>query len=464
MAIQLYQRNTNELRAILEPDESSEQQGAIMGADQVVINVATWKAIPFKIGDYANIFGGVYKLNALPSVTKVWKFKYQYSLTLEGLMYDLTKVQYLFLNANNQFTEAKFSFRGRPLELCQLIIYNLRRVFPEAPWRLGFVIEAEPQTIDFTAQNCLEALSTIASTFNTEYLFEGHTINLYKKQLNSGVVLEYGQNNTLYGLTRQNADNSNVITRLYAFGSNRNIGSNYRLGAQFLRMAESLYIEKTDDPRWIVEDTVYFDGTDGRPEIYPHRTGVVSGVTSPFIFTDDSMDFDVNAYLLPDGTSAKITFNTGLLSGLVFELHSYNAATRTFTINPNTEISTFTAPSEDYKPAVGDAYVITDILQPISYINEAEAQLKAEAIKYLNENSSPQLTYSVVCNPIFFKQNNITVSLGQTVGIIDADLDINRQIRITGFTRNLRTPSLFTMTLSDTVKVQSTIVKLINGL
>lgn len=462
--VELYRYNTNDIRAILDPDSNSEQQGAIMGADMVIIDVSVPAPIEFKIGDYATVFGGLYKLNALPSVTKVWLRKYQYTITLEGLMYDLTKVQYLFLNANNFFTEAKFTFRGRPLEFCQLIIYNLRRVFPDAPWKLGYVIDAEPQSIDFTAQNCLEALSTIASTFNTEYLFEGYTINLYKKQLVSGVILEYGQNNTLYGLTRQNADNSNVITRLYAYGSNKNIGSNYRFGAQFLRMADGLFIEKGVSIYGVFEDTVYFDGTDGRPEIYPHRTGTVTAVESPFIFTDASMDFDVNGYLLTDGTSPKITFNTGLLSGLTFDIHQYNASTKTFTINPNTEETTINAPSVDYTPVVGDQYVITDILQPIPYINAAEALLKAEAIKYLNENSSPKLTYSVVCNPIFFKQNGIVISLGQTVGIKDAELDIDRQIRITGFTRNLRNPSLFTMTLSDTVKVQSTIVKLINGI
>lgn len=462
--VDIYQYNTNAIRATLDPDENSEQQGAIMGADQVVLNVSVGRAIPFKIGDYATIFGALYKMNTLPTVTKVWQRKYQYTITLEGLMYDLGKVQYLFLNANNHFTEAKFTFRGRPRELCDLIIYNLKRVFPDAPWKLGFVIDAEPLSIDFSAQNCLEALSTIANAFTTEYLFEGYTINLYKKQLNSGLVLEYGQNNTLYGLTRQNADNSNIITRLYAYGSNKNIGSNYRFGAQYLRMADGLFIEKTNDPSWIVEDTVYFDGTDGRVEVYPHRTGVVSAVASPFIFTDADIDFDVNGYLLPDGTSAKITFNTGLLSGLVFEMHNYDATTKTFTINPNTNETTIAAPSEDYKPVVGDEYVITDITQPLSYINKAESELKAEAQRYLNENSSPKLTYSVVCNPIFFKQNNITIFLGQTVGIIDADLDINRQIRIVGFTRNLRNPNLFTMTLSDTVKVQSTIVKLINGI
>lgn len=456
------------IRHIIDPDANSQQSGQIMSTDMVAVNFTSKEAILFSILDYANIFRIPYKINTLPEVTKISGLDYQYIITLEGLMFDLTKVQYLFLNASNVFTEGKFTLRGKPRDFGDLIIHNLRRIFPNAPWKLGSVIDADYKSIDFNSQNCMEALSTVTKSFTTEYSFDGYTINIYQKQLPSGINLTYGYENPLYGLSRKNTDNSNVITRLYAFGSNKNIGSNYRLGAQYLRMAAGLYIEKNTDIYGVFEGCVNFDGTNGNIEIYPHRTGTVTGVTlpytAPFTFVDNTMDFDVNPYLMPDGSAAVITFNTGLLGGLNFNLNAYNAATKTFTINPDTSQTTIVAPSIDWAPAVGDQYVITNILQPIAYINNAEALLLSSAKDYLDIKSTPNVTYSVVCNPLFFKANPIPVVLGQTVGIVDAALGINRQIRITAYTRNLRNPALYTMTLSDTVKVQSTIVKIINGL
>jgi hypothetical protein len=75
------------------------------------------------------------------------------------------------------------------------------------------------------------------------------------------------------------------------------------------------YIQYNTQVYGVIEQTITFD------DIYPHRTGVVTGVDAlnPFIFDDTLIDFDVNSYLLP-GTSAKVVFNTGQLAGYSFEI------------------------------------------------------------------------------------------------------------------------------------------------
>ena len=124
-----------------------------------------------------------------------------------------------------------------------LIISNLNELYPGAGWALGTVDDSDYTSVDFDSQNCLQVLGTLATTFLTEYLFDGRTINLTTRQPSSGVTLEYGKGKALWSLGLQNTNSAgtpSIITRLYAYGSNRNIGSNYRDGALFLRMAAGL--------------------------------------------------------------------------------------------------------------------------------------------------------------------------------------------------------------------------------
>jgi hypothetical protein len=219
-------------------------------------------------------------------------------------------------------------------------------------------------------------------------------------------------------------------------------------------MAKGLYIEKNTDKYGVFESSQSFD------TIYPQRTGRVSAVATPRIFSDSAIDFNVNDYLLP-GTTAKITFNTGLLAGYTFVIASFDHTTKTFTINQNTGEQTTILPTADLLPVVGDTYVLTDINMPDSYINAAEAALLTAAQEYLNANCEPKYKYTVVCDPIYFKRNHLSVKLGQLVTLHDLNLAIDINIRVFGLTRNIRVPSGYTFTLSDFIAIPL-ITKIIN--
>jgi hypothetical protein len=462
MSVTIYTK-AGELRAVIEPDEQSAQSCGIMRDDTVTLNISVAAPIAFQIGDYATIFNNRYQLNQEVKFKKVSTKNYEYILVMEGYMYDLGKTAFLFLDAGNHFTEGQFTFRGRPIDFINVIIYNMNRIYP-GQWQVGNVVDADYHTLTFNSQNCLEVLSNLAQTFLTEYLIIGQTIHLYQRQLDSGITLEYGPGKALFSISRDNQSTNgqgDVITRLYAYGSNRNIGSNYRFGAKFLRMADSLFIEKNTDLYGVFEKTIFFDGSSQTPEIYPRRTGTVSAVTSPFIFTDASIDFDVNAQLMP-GVTAKLTFNTGQLAGYSFTINAFNYGTKTFTINKNTDEQTIDVPSALLSPAIGDNYVLTDILMPLSYVDDAEAELLVNAQKYLAENSPAKVVFSVECNPFYFKANGVQLQLGYIYGLLAAELGVDRQIRATAFTRNIRNPILYTVELADKVTVQPLIVKLLN--
>jgi len=465
--ITIYAKGTTNVRAVIDPDDKSQQQCGIMREDIVTLTFSVPDFINFQIGDYAEIFGTNYQINLPAEFTKVATRNFQYTVTLEGPMYDLRKCVYLFLDANNFFTEGQFTLLGKPIDFLNLIIYNLNRLYPGAGWAVGTCDDGAYQSIDFASQNCLEVLSTLAQTFLTEYRIDGKKISLTVAQPVSGVTLEYGKGKALTSIQQQNTNTSteaNLITRLYAYGSNKNIVSNYRNGSKYLRMAAGLYIEKNVAKLGVFEAIVYFDGTTLTPEIYPQRTGVVSAVISDFSFTDADIDFDVNDQLIP-GVTAQLTFNTGLLAGYTFDIASFDNDTKTFVFNANTSDQTIVIPSDTLKPAIGDTYVLINILMPLAYVNDAEAQLLLNAQQYLKNNGPAKLTFTVGCNPLWFKKTGTVLKLGYTYNLVSVDAGINRQIRLVDFTRNIRKPNFYTnLILADQVIVQPTIVKLINAI
>lgn len=451
---------TGALRAVIHPDSSSGEASEIMGQDVFQLGITVPVRIAFEYGDYVIVNGRKFRLNTPPNPeTKNAEREFEYSLTFESDLQQIGKVAFLFLDSLNRFTESEFPLTGPAEIFIKLLVANLNRVYPSVNYVVGSVIDSETKTIDFTGGNCLEALNTIAETFETEFHVIGNKVSLYKREISTGYVLMQGKDQALYQISRSPQANSNPITRVYGYGSSRNIGSNYRNGARRLRMAETLYSEKnngleTGNGKYdIIEVTKFFE------EVYPRRNGKVTGTTSPLVFTDSSMDFNVNSYLMPD---AKIEFTSGQLSGYDFTISSYNNATKTFTINKNTKDQTIEIPSALLKPAIGDSYVITDILMPNQYIINAEAELKQKVQEYLDSVSGDVATeLNVVCNPKFIKEAGWQFALGDIVTVLDPDLNLNRQIRVIGYTRNWQYPSLYTLKLADSVKDKS-LIKLIN--
>lgn len=463
--INIYQYNTADLRATVDPDDKSTQDCGIMRGDTVNLNFTDATFIEFRVGDYATLFGGRYRMNRDSAWGKIADRNWQYTLVLEGSYHQLGRVSYFTLDEFNHLTKGKFELRGRPVDFLDLVVSNMNRVFPGEGWVRGMVVDADYQSIPFDSQSCLQVLSTLADKYNTEFLINGTVISLIKTQPASGQVLEYGRGKALYGIARGNQnDHSGIITRLYVYGSSKNIGDNYRGGADRLRMADSLYIDKNVSSYGVYEDTIVFDGTNGLAEIFPHRTGTVSAVTANNIFTDASMDFDVNAQLMP-GVTAKVTFNTGQLAGVTFEVSAYDDGTKTFTINPNTDSQTVTLPNDDLKPAVGDKYVIVDIIMPLAYVTQAEADLRQAGVKWLNDNGPAKFVFTPNSNPLYFQSTGIELHLGYSYQLLVADAGVSRQTRVMSWSRNLRKPNIYTnLVLSDTVVPQLPIVKLLNTL
>lgn len=555
-----------DLFVTIKPDGSSNQQKQVMGNNLVTIVFEDNHYIKFAINDYVTIFGERYQLSQLPTITKGSRYFYKYTLVMNSEGYDLAKIQYLFLGADNALREADFSLMANADKFVDLVISNANRA--GSGWIKGQVIPSGYKNLTFSKENCYNALSRLAEEFKTEFWVVGKTIHLTKKSTDTGQIYKQGRYKGLYEITRQNSSDANVITRLWAFGAEKNLPTDYNGGARRLQMRSTIatplvepllihdvtcvvvdngdgtqdmtftFTPATDgsvaaqtieyrlvgtsgtwhastgsaasprtitavigtynvrfrsqnsgvvtseitvsgtfatsllpstgfQPQYYVEDNVALYGviesTEYFDDIFPRRTGTVTSinVSDFYKFFDTSMDFDVNNQLLP-GISAKITFNTGQLAGYTFNIGNYNNATKEFTILKNKDEKILDVPSADLKPAIGDTYVLTDILMPKTYIDAAEVELKNAAIALLDQISEPQVKYTMIFDPAFLKNLTRQLNIGDLVWISDDELELLKKIRIISTTRNIVNEYQYQAELSDIVTL-GTISLIVNA-
>ena len=434
------------LRTVIEAGDGDIQNKSIIGVDVTPIEWSSPVPVSFEIGDYADILGSRYTLNQRVSRNKVFNRDFRYNFPFEGEAYKLARAEYLFLDSFNRYTKSYFFLNASPIDHLRLLVSNMNRLFPLDGWVIGNCLDGPIKNIQYDGINCLEAINIMTSKdqgWDTEFFVEGKKISLFRRQSSSGITMRFGPREAIHSITDEPQGNENPITRLYAYGSNKNLGSNYRLGEERLRLDGNRYVDLfTSEVSDIYEDTQIFE------DIYPQRTGTITSITSPLIFTDSSMNFNVNSQLIPD-TTAKVVFKSGLLSGYTFEITNYNNGTKTFTIAVNTDEQTVTVPSEFLYPQVGDQYTLVDIIMPESYVVEAEAQLRQVALKWLADNGTPKKKYTVVCNPFWFRLNAASLKLGEVVTIDVPDLEINLQIRVITINRNIRNPYIYAIELAD---------------
>jgi hypothetical protein len=441
---------------------TGQQSKKIMGENIVTMSITLPRSVDFEINDYVDVFSDSiierYFLLDLADVKKTSSIEFTYTITFKGWQYKLGDAALLMADANNQFTLSGQSIMGNLDVFMNLVITNANR--DQTGWVKGNVDATDFQLITFgDNETCLSALATLAIAFNTEWWVNGQTINMSKQGVVEDITYEYGKGKGLYDITRTQSTDKQIFTRLYAYGSDRNIPADYKGHSNKLKLPGTTpYLEKnvwvnpadhsSGVKYGVIEYIQVFD------DIYPHRVGTVTSLGADiFTFTDSAIDFDVNAQLLGQGTTAKVTFNTGLLAGYTFEMNSFNATTKEIKINLNQDDKAFVLPSAPYIPAIGDTYVITDIAMPASYITAAENKLADAAQALLDTNSSPIVTYGVTCDPVNFKARGIVLVLGNYVHVVDTDLHLDSNIRIVGFTRDLQIPSKYSMDLADVVSI-----------
>jgi hypothetical protein len=461
---------------------SARQNWTLNGDDTVDITVQSPFSQTYEIGDQISVFGRVYTLNRLPKPKKTGMHEFQYSLQFEGIQYDLLRATYdVNINTtNNQLQDVQGdSLTGNLQRFLTVLVANANRVFP-GKWALGACPEtATDMTLTFgESDNCLSVLQSLMEKFDESYFFDITTsgnvyvINVRSTSRTLPLTLEFGRGKGLYMISRDNVSSANIITRLKVFGSASNITSKYRADRLCLpgRTKAQSYIEKPE----AVAKYGIFEGRKHFENIKPTFTGHVQAVgDSIFEFIDPSITFDLNlkdangntVYLL-DGVTAKVHFNSGNLAGYEFDIVKYDHATHKVTLRKFTDDRGMVFPSETsqaFRFAPGNEYKILDITLPPELISKAEAELAEAAVKYYDQNSQPKVQYSVSVTKVFIEKTFATEAgivnvfePGDYVPIKDADIDVDKSIRIKSISRNILDPYEYTLTISDTVTTTTT--------
>lgn len=405
----------------VEIDEQTVLVKKLMSADRITLRVTVSAALPLELGDHITYGGANYYLNQAPLIEKINDKTHKYTCNFEGILYDLFNK--LFISSDNLL---EFAYTGNAEDVLTLIVANLNQIY--TGWAVGTVDATVEKTFEFANDNCRTALTKLAEAYNFEFELVGKTINL-KEAVGTvrDITFKYGQNQGLYTLTRKTVEDKNLITRLYAYGSTKNLPYTYRNRAKRL-VFEERTLEKNVSVYGIRE------GFYTNEDIYPNRTATLTAVSDvatgeDSYVEDSSIDFNINDYLA-EGLTAKIVFKSGELSGYEFEIWKFDWATKRIYFNPIQESDGYVIPNEDRLPQVGDTYTLVDINMPEIYIINAEAFLKAEAQKYLDANCVPKLLYVVKIDPKYTKAESITLDAGDLVTIEDTFLGIDRAIRI----------------------------------
>ena len=465
--------------------KSATQTWNLNADETVVITVESPFPQQYEIGDKITVFGRDYTLNRLPPVKKTGMHEYQYTLTFEGIQYDLIRAQYelsVETSGNTLQDVQGDSLTGTLRKFMEVLIANANRIFP-GKWSLGTCPETDYKTLTFDGENCLAVLQNLCNEFtegSTTVEFDINKVNgVYVVDMKKvGSVLPYtfqfGRGGGMYELTRQNVTSSDIVTKLYVFGSSENISLKYR--------ADRLCLPGCTKHQSFIQDNALvakygiIEGRKVFDKIKPHYDGNVTSIVAGNVlqFVDSGFPFDLMAkngdetiYLVP-GENAKIHFNTGNLAGYEFEVTNYEHSTRKFTLKKFQDDRGDVFPNDSstaFQFGQGDKYKILGIIYPDSITNAAESELQEESALYYPQVSQPKVQYALSLEKNFLKKlvggdvSNAIVNAfvpGDYLHIIDHDIDVDKSIRIKGFTRDILDEYKYTLTISDTVTTSTT--------
>lgn len=403
---------------------------------ELVFNEVTVIDIP--IGAYVEYNGSRYTVTN-PVTPDIIDGGYKYTIQFKADWMRWEGVTYFYINEFSQKNETSWSMTATPDLFLQMIVENISRATGKTYTFSYDSSLTATKDLQFNNTTVLEALSMVADSFETEWWIEGDVIHLSRCEHGDALALTYGQNIGVPSVQRS----SEYATRIYAFGSTRNITQDYQnsgttnaLVEKRLTLPAGKYpngykdIKPNLSPEEIIEKTVIFD------DIYPSSDFAISDVrvkVSVDSTTEVGKDENGNPIyasmpvyffkiagiafsedLIIEGLTLKVHFLTGHLQGREFEL-AYHKDTSEYEIIVNQD-GAIKLPNETLLPQDNDVVVLFNIVMPDEYVTSAENRLEAALDDYIEKKLlSDNNTYSFKSNPVTFAENNTSVNVGRKI-------------------------------------------------
>ena len=455
----------------------------LMKEDYVNLVFSLSDPVQLEIGDNIDYEGSVFYVTGKTYPTfNVSTGGYDYSVRFDSHYYRW-KNHILFYDRQGN-KEASWSLTRAPEAHLSIVVSNLRSLGfryngKEYQAVVDSPVDAVAKLVQYDSTNIVDALTKIAEAWECEWWVEGDKIYIGRIERGDPVDLEIGRQ--VVSMPRSQSQDL-FATRLYAFGSTRNIPSGYRKGEsgtvvqgvvqkRLMLPKETPYVDVvqglTEDQ--IVEAVVIFE------DIYPRKIGTITevipkevteegedGTSETFTvyrFKDSGLSFS-EEYVLP-GKELRVVFQTGPLSGMDFALRfnpeglpEDDPEAQVFEIVRNDSYGQ-TLPESPLIPGTGNKYILYNFdTQYVSdtLIPQAEEELLRRTIEYKAKVVSDPSTYTCVLNSYYasgYDENNgilnpekaIDLSVGQRVRLINkAYFENGRESRVLGFEKKLDIP------------------------
>lgn len=458
---------------------------SLMQHDYIVLKFSLAEPIEFKRGCYVDLTGQFDEVLGGKLSKKYYVTSQQtptYNTSTGGCDYELRLDAYYWLWNNYIFkylpetpgSEASWSLTAALDVHLGVFLRNLAA--------LGFTFNGTPFTysIDQTVANkavamtydnthLLDALFSLGGedAFDCDVWITESVIHFGRCELGSAVKIE--RDVEAESITRSDSKGT-FATRIYAFGSTRNIPVNYRpideqavvngVVQKRLMLPDGMphvdaYENMADSE--VVEDVVVFD------DIYPRRVGTLSNVTTRtetvenedgtqstytyYRYKDTGLQFKSD-YIL-EGQELRVTFQSGKMNGMtfgvIFNPDGKDPEEQLWEIVANEDYGRL-LPDDTIKPDNDDEYVLSGFdIQLVSdqYVPEAEQELLAKAKEYVAKTKVDDGVYTatLMSDWVFADQLHRTFDVGQKVSLVARDFFTdNRVSRVIGWEMCLDIP------------------------
>ena len=455
-----------------------------MKEDYIVLPFSLPSPIAFRIGDWVDLTGVLDEslggmLSKRYEITEIQKPTYNDNTG--GYDYKLKLNAYYWKWKNKIFkytpehagSEASWSLTATLDVQLGVFLRNLKALGylfngQEFTFEIDSSVENKAVPMVYDNMNLLDALFSMASKdkWNCDCWVTDNVIHFGRNEYGDSVKLELGVEAS--AMTHSESKGT-YATRIYAFGSTRNIPANYRPASEqavvngvvqkrLMLPVDTPYIDAYEgmSQEEAIEDIVVFD------DVYPRRVGTLSNVKTvdrkvdnpgegepstfkAYQYKDAGLIFK-KEYILEE-QELEVTFQSGKLNGMKFGVvfEPEGASKQTWEIVANEDYGRL-LPDETIYPANGDKYVLTGFnIQLVSdqYIPSAEKELKEKAIKYAGQRKRDDGTYNTTLNSVWVYEDKLKrfFEFGQKVNLVNkAFFETGRESRILGWELNLDIP------------------------
>jgi hypothetical protein len=458
-------------------NEGSKRKFTLMKESYITLKFSLDNPVYFKLGDGIDDSEiGLFELIDLYKPTRNDSTGgYDYELRLDAY-YWKWKNKKFFYTPDTGGSEASWNLTATLAVHLNVFLTNLSTLGytykgTAFEFSIDSTVENSAKLVSYDNTNLIDALTNLADTWDCEWWITDNIIHFGRCEYGDPVDFEYGVN--VSSMTRSDSQSS-YATRIYAFGSTKNLPTNYRpideslvvngvvqkrlmlpSGTPYIDAYENMSTEEA------VEDIVVFE------DVYPRRVGTISEIsTKEYTDTTENADGSTtkekwNAYRFKDsgltfskdyvlsGVELRIVFSSGSLNGMDFAV-TFNPDAKSpeeqlFEIVRNDDYG-INLPNDTLKPQIGDTYVLYGFdtsLVSDTMIPAAEQELKEKALAYVEKTKIDPSTYDckMSSEDMYNGGTQRIFAVGDKVNLINpAYFEAGRESRIIGFEYNLDYP------------------------